>query len=385
MVQAVRNGASQRDVARHFGVRLQTVQHWVKRAGGKRIDRVDFSTHSSRPRHVARKTPEAIITKILTARSYLKEQSILGEYGAEAIHRHLIDEGLSGVPSPRTINRILDRHGAFDGKRRRRTLPPPKGWHLADVRESRAEMDCFDIIEGLVIENGPLVEVLNAISLLGGLPDSWPRDAAITAAFSGDCIIAHWREHGLPSYAQFDNDTVFQGPHQHRDVVSRVMRICLSLKVVPVFAPPREHGFQNAIEGYNARWQDKLWARYHFRNFNDLITHSSRYVDAMRQRHAHRIADAPERRPFPTDWVMDLQRHPTGRIVFLRRTTEVGSTVVLGRTFQVDPKWCNRLVRGEVDLSNDHLAFYALLRRHPNDQPLLNEYTYKLPNRPFTE
>jgi hypothetical protein len=37
-----------------------------------------------------------------------------------------------------------------------------------------------------------------------------------------ECLVEHWREFGLPGYAQFDNDTIFRGPHTHPDVVRRV-------------------------------------------------------------------------------------------------------------------------------------------------------------------
>jgi len=40
------------------------------------------------------------------------------------------------------------------------------------------------------------------------------------------------------------------------------MRTCLRLDVTPVFAPPRESGFQAAIENFNGRWQAKVWARF---------------------------------------------------------------------------------------------------------------------------
>ena len=55
-----------------------------------------------------------------------------------------------------------------------------------------------------------------------------------------EALIEHWRQHGLPDYAQFDNDTVFQGAHQWPDTFGRVTRLCLQLGVTPVFTPPRE-------------------------------------------------------------------------------------------------------------------------------------------------
>jgi hypothetical protein len=107
------------------------------------------------------------------------------------------------------------------------------------VGARRAELDSLDIVEGLVIRGGIAVEVRNGISLHGGLVVSWPM-ATITARATTQALIEHRRVVGLPAYAQCDNDTIFPGPHQHADVVGRVMRLCLSWGVVPVFAPPRE-------------------------------------------------------------------------------------------------------------------------------------------------
>ena len=245
-------------------------------------------------------------------------------------------------------------------------------------------MDSFDIVEGLVIRGGINVEVLTGISLHGGLPASWPK-GTITAKIVVQSLLEHWRRHGLPSYAQFDNDPIFQGAQVHPDTIGRVIRTCLSLDVVPVFAPPRETGFQAALEGYNGRWQAKVWARFHHRSLGDLRGCSDRYVAAHRTRSAARIEAAPTRRPFPRKWKLDLQAHPRGRIVFIRRTNEKGEVQLLGHTFVVDAKWPNRLVRADLNLTKARICFYTLRRRAADKQPLVADLAYKLPKRKFHE
>jgi hypothetical protein len=157
---------------------------------------------------------------------------------------------------------MLARRGALDARQRVRRRPPPRGWYLPEVAAQRAEVESLDVVEGLVIEGGPQVEVLNVISLQEGLVGSWPRPA-ITATVVTDARLEHWQAWGLPTYAQFDHDTRFRGPHQHPDTIGRVIRLCLSLEIVPVCAPPQETGFQAAIERYNGRWQAKVWSRFH--------------------------------------------------------------------------------------------------------------------------
>lgn len=98
-----------------------------------------------------------------------------------------------------------------------------------------------------------------------------------------------------------------------------------------------------------------------------------------------RIEAAPRRRDFPRRWHLDLQTHPQGQVVFLRRSNERGEVQLLGRAFLVDPLWQHRLVRAEVDLAAQRIRFYTLRRRAPDQQPLTKETTYVLPRRRFSE
>ena len=215
------------------------------------------------------------------------------------------------------------------------------------------------------------VEVLTAVSVHGGLPASWPVAAPVTAEFVVAALLEHWREVGLPRYAQFDNDMIFQGTHRYPDALGRVLRTCLSLGVVPVFVPPHEMGFQAAIESYNA--------------LKDLQARSGRHVVALRQHRAARIEAAPPRRAFPGKWKLDLQAAPQGRLIYLRRTDGQGGVDILGQRWQVSESWPHRLVRAEVDLNGNKVRIYTLRRSEPMSQPLVLEVSYRLPQRRFQE
>ena len=197
-----------------------------------------------------------------------------------------------------TIARVLVRHGVLDGIHRQRRPAPPKGWYLPAVAAGHAEFDSFDFIEDLKIAAGPLVSVLTAISLHGGLADAWIM-APVRARTTLEALLERWHRDGLPNYAQFDNDPIFQGTHQFADTVGRVSRLCLALEVIPVFAPPREPGFQNAIEGFNGLWQSKVWQRHHCPDVARLKTVSAPYIGAYRAKTAPRREAAPNRRLVP--------------------------------------------------------------------------------------
>ena len=376
-----------RAVATHFGVSLHTEQRWVAHAGDQRLERVDWSGARG-GRRAAQATPPEIELLIVELRRELRDQSDLGEFGAAAIHRELTQRQrrlrLDHVPAVRTIGRILERFGALDGRRRLRFPSPPKGWYLPAVREQRAELDSFDLVEGLVIRGGLSVEVLNGISLWGGLCGSWVR-SNWTAKATVECLIAHWRDYGFPDYVQFDNGTIFQGAHQWPDSFGRVTRLCLQLGAIPVFAPPRETGFQASIESYNGRWQAKVWQRFHHASLAPLRRRSDRYVAACHARSASRIESAPTRWEIPSDWTLDLSKPLSGTVIFLRRTNERGHVQLLGHDYHVSDSWCHRLVRCQVDLTAGRIRIYRLRRRDPTRQPLLKTIPYETPTKHFQE
>lgn len=382
MVRMVRLGKSMHQVAGRLRIGVSTVALWVGRAKGRRLDSVDFSNRSPGCVRGWNRVPTSVERRIAELRKTLREESILGEYGATAIQIALRAEMHSPAPSIATINRALSRQGLQDAARPIRRAAPPKGWYLPAVAAGETELDSFDLIEELKIANGPLIWVLNGISLHGGLVDSWPLEQA-TAKLVLECMLKRWQREGLPAYAQFDNGTQFQGAHQFAEAVGRVSRLCLALGVVPVFAPPREPGFQNAIEGFNGLWQAKVWQRSTFKDIAQVKAASVRYVSAHRARSSARRERAPKRRPMPPNFSLNLNAKLKGTMIFLRRTDEHGRAHLLGQTFEICARWAHRLVRCEVDFTQQRIRFYALRRRDPADQPLLHELPYQREHKPF--
>ena len=384
MVSQVREGLSQRAVARAFRVSLNTVQRWVARAKDLPLDEVDWNAQPAGCRASSRRTRPSVEQRVLVVRRQLRTKSDLGEYGPEAIQRVMQERQEPVIPSLATIARILSRRGALDGRKRVRRAAPPPGWFLKDVASQRAELDSFDAIEDLNMRGGIPVNVLTGISLHGGLCAAWPA-AQVTAKFTVECVLQHWRQHGLPRYAKFDNGMVFQGTHYAPDTFGRVTRTCLSLDVIPIFAPPMCRGFQADIEAFNRRWQDAVWVRFRFPDRDALIAQSDRFVAAHRRRYAVRIGDAPTRKPFPDTWKQNLQQPLQGTVVFVREPNAKGQAEVLGHTFEVSPVWLHRLVRADVDLTEGKIHFYALRRREPSNHHHLITHSYTTPKKRFRE
>jgi hypothetical protein len=98
------------------------------------------------------------------------------------------------------------------------------------LAQGLVDVDCFDVIEDLRLESFGLIQIFTAKALWAPIAEAWPAQVASTT-FILEALQAHWRQYGLPQFAQFDNDVRFQGGHNHPDVIGRVMRLCLALEV----------------------------------------------------------------------------------------------------------------------------------------------------------
>ena len=378
MLKAVRAGMHVRRAADEFGFSKSVVAFWVGRARGKRLDRADLANR--KPGRAWNRTTFEVEQRIAELRLELRK-SVLGEFGAKAIAEALEAE-MDRLPAEATINRALSRLGLQDGVRRTRQPAPPKGWYLPAVLAGRAELDCFDFVEDLKIADGPLVDVLTAKSLHGALTNAWVLNPKSTKG-TIPCLLARWQRDGLPTYAQFDNDNVFQGAHHIANAVGAISRLCLQLRVIPVFAPPLEHGMQNTIESFNALWQAKVWQRYRVANVNELQMRSDQYIAAHRARTQPLAEAAPARRALSEDFEFDPHAPLRGQLVFVRRTDESGHVSMLGQRFAVSQTWLHRLVRCEVDFNHRCIQCSALRRRAPAEQPLLITIPYHRLDKPF--
>ena len=376
MVAAHRAGMTLREVAKNFNVTKSTVQRWGAAAKGKRLDRVDFQNKRTGPKKPKNKSSAKLEKRVLRLRKYLKEKSVLGLHGAEAIRDEMHRRGDTDIPASRTIANILKRKGMVDKRRRMRRPPPPPGWYLPGLLQRKHEPDSIDIHEGLYIQGGQEVQFLNGISLHGNLLHSLSMET-VTTENTILALIEHWRMFGLPKYVQFDNDMVFQGPRK-ANAIGKVIRLCLSLKVIPVFVTPYEQGFQGKIERFNREIQEKFWRRRRFKNIKEVGRRLEAYVQAHRLAHQGEIVVAPRRRPFPKRWRRDDAKPLRGKMIYLRRTDGSGCIRFLERNFLVSEHWINRLVRAEVDWDEGKVRFYGLRRADWKSQRLLKTMTFRL-------
>jgi hypothetical protein len=130
------------------------------------LDDVDWSSRPHTPQKVANKTSAKVEREICALRKKLQTQGALGFTGALTIHDALQGSDVpEPLPSVRTIGRILHRHGFLDRRRRIRRAAPPAGWYLQGLAQGQVDVDCFDVIEDLRLENFGLIQIFTAKAL----------------------------------------------------------------------------------------------------------------------------------------------------------------------------------------------------------------------------
>jgi transposase-like protein len=377
---SVRRGKSVRQVALRFGVAASTVMFWVKRAGSQRLSRIRWTDHSGH-RPAVNRVAEGVEQCVLDLRKELKEQRVLGEFGADAIRHEMEGRGCNKIPARTTINRILQRNGMLDGKHRKRFTPPPKGWYWPNNEEQNAERDRFDYIEECYLKGGEVVHLLHGISLGSGLVYSKPVER-MTAENTVQAIIEHGRNVGVPEYAPFDNGTVFHGPN-NPDSIGNVSKLCLSLGVIPIFVPPHEFGFQAAIESDNGRGERAVWNRFTFKNIYQIQTQSDLYINAVREKKETKREVENSRKMINKNWNFSKKIPEKGTMIFIRRTDNKGRAKVMGHLWELDKNWTLRLIRATVDLENHLILFHKLRKKEPQNHCYIGTAEYHLPWRKY--
>jgi len=71
-------------------------------------------------------------------------------------------------------------------------------------------------------------------------------------------LIRFWKAVGIPDFLQMDNELAFWGSVRVPGAVGKVIRLCLSLDVTPVFIPQAEPWRNGIIEHFNNTMQSHL-------------------------------------------------------------------------------------------------------------------------------
>jgi putative transposase len=349
-------------------------QAWLAKwwARYRQEGRAGLRDQSRAPRRVWRRTAPHLVALVLRVRAALvahrTRRTAFAGRGADAIRWELEQRGLRRLPSRRTIERILTRHGCTHRAPRRRRgggrpCPAPRVQAVGDVQQT-------DLV-GPRHVRGPrgvtrffAFHTLDLLSRAAAGSDSATKG---TEAFCAHFLHA-WAVLGVPAVSQLDNEFGVVGGHPAGFTFSQVVRLGLLLGVHWWFIPPGEPGRNPDIESFNGLWQARvLWRHrcpglpavrrlsarferyYHARPHRQLrvTTHGSRCPGAVL------AAARPQLRALPRGFSLDRYRDAAGqlrlplargRLSFVRRVTEAGTIALPGGTYRVGRRLARQYV-----------------------------------------
>jgi hypothetical protein len=336
--------------------------------------------------HVAQRLPPELERAIVSVRRRLQAHATPATryclVGAPAILAELKALDIRPLPNPRTVERVLQRHGLTAPRVRLAPLLPRQEWPGPQARASN-ELHEVDLVGPVYLKgNRHRYYIWVGKDAFDGavclrLAGSRKMDEVLW--FLGEC----WKDLGRPEQVQFDNARELCGWGQSAAALCRVIRLCLRFGVSPVFIPEGEPQFNGSVENFNGWFQPPLFD-HRFSRAGDLRRELARLQEAVNTQHAHpRLGGktpAQHRRglrlqKLPASFAVPTGRLPlaAGRVTFIRRVSVAGTVTVLSQTFRVGKRHRGLYLRLVIDTGRGQLTAYLNGR-------VLKRWPYKLLN-----
>jgi putative transposase len=327
----------------------------------------DLTRANVQPRRIA---PDLERT-IVTIRQRLVSQTHPGTryslIGASTIVAELQALHIRPLPSPRTIERVLQRNGISVPKVRLSPFVADPTYPVPPADESN-QLHQVDSVGPLYLKGHRQRYYIfvgkDAFDGAVCLKIYRSRKAEVVLDFLGAC----WKTLGLPAQVQFDNAREVVGWGPAARYLSRVLRICLRFGVEPILIPPAQPQRQGRIEHFNGWFQPRLLQRRYSR-LATLKRELQRLQDSVNAQHPQRrlqglTPDQHRRRcslhKLPFDYVIPTTLLPVaaGRISFIRQVTLNGKVHLLSQTFKVGKRLKGEYVKVVLDTRRGTLTVY---------------------------
>jgi transposase InsO family protein len=215
----------------------------------------------------------------------LRQQLMTTPYsqiGANAINWELQKRGVPPVPLS-TINAVIRRH--------RLHRPPAKrpSQHKAYVewpREAPNDLHQADLVGPRFIKNDGRFYSLHVMDVATHRvkinPVRTKEDGQIARA-----LLSSWQALGLPQYLQLDNELSYRGSNRHPHSFGLVLKLCLRLRVVPVFIPLAEPWRNGEIERFQGVFDRMFFRAQFFPSFDALCQEAPQFEEYHNRHHVY--------------------------------------------------------------------------------------------------
>jgi putative transposase len=327
---------------------------------------------SRAPRTIVDQTPPHVERMIVSIRRRLEAHATpetrYQRIGAATIRAELKALGVSPVPSLRTIDRVLHRRGMTSP--RVRTAPPlRRSEYPAPTADDSNQLHQVDLVGPIYLKGKRqrwyiyiCKDVFDGGVYLKLAPS---RKMDEVLAF----LTEAWQHLGLPAQVQFDNARELAGWGRSARYLSRVIRLCLRLRVTPIFIPPGRPQHNGSVENYNGWFQPVLFQRI-FKRPTDLRRELAHLMTTTNERHVQprlgyrTVAQyrRGKRLPkLPAKFTLNLDQLPIseGRVIFIRWVSKRGTVSLLSQSFKIGLRYKYTYVRAVLDTRRQHLTIYA--------------------------
>jgi putative transposase len=303
---------------------------------------VGLQSHSRAPKHVPNRTAAEVHQGILRIRSELEaeaeEKDSLGYIGADAIYGRMCRDGIAPLPGVSTIERLLRQAG----KTRPRPPQVEKEVVYPHLKPTAAhQLTQVDIVPHY-LTGGKSVACFNGIDVVSRYPagKQCEHKRSVDAV---EFVLHIWRELGLSTYLQMDNESCFSGGYKHPGVIGKVVRLTLYIGVQPLFSPfyhPETNAF---VERFHQDYSDFVWEKEHLENLAAVRQRSalffpnyrnSQHHSALGGRSATDIHHADPVRKLPFGFSLPNPLPITaGQVHFLRAVDEKRNVLILNKVW----------------------------------------------------
>ena len=310
-VELHRKGLGVRTILARTGRSRGWLAKWLQRFRAEGW--VGLRARSRAPHRWPRAVSARMVARVLTVHAELgsprRRAGRFAGRGAEAVRLELESRRVRPLPALRTVERLLQRHGAT-----RRDPPPRSGGgepYPAPRAHRPGDLHETDLV-GPRHLRGPRgvtrFYTVHTVAVVGrGAATRQGRHK--TAAFLCDHFVRAWRELGVPRVSQIDNEMAATGGGRHPGALSVVIRLHLLVGAHLVFIPPGEPGRNAHVESFNALWQARV-LRHPCPDLRALRRTAGAFLRYYHLRKPHRaLRAAADGTRLPGPWLVRHRRH----------------------------------------------------------------------------
>lgn len=365
-------GISKTEIAKRLQKSRRWVYRWIARYDRKQGAK-SLENRSSAPKNRKEIYPQKIKNMAVESRKARKAGHRKYPYalvGADAIYYELRDLGVRPLPPPRTIHFWLKQAGEIDERQKPRKESNPTYPVLS--------CEAVNAVHELDLKGPFYLKDSSQKYYLIVVRDVFGKKMALRVLKEKameqiiDFLVEIWQKIGLPKFLPMDNGLEFRGSNAYPRSLSRLVRVCLDVKVHPVFIPTSEPWWNGVIENLNGLIQRLFLKAKTFKNEQQLFKEAKKLETCINATHRLPALDGKTPNEFAAktslrflpsgyNWRKRNLQWVQGKVTFIRLVRKSGRITLTGDDkFLVGKKFKWQYVQAIVSVQKKQLGFYRM-------------------------